>query len=85
MELSQNVNWQQYCQSKNGTYQKHVREACRLEKDQYAGAHGFRGNYVQELEKTLEKKGIDTDLITYLLTHELGHERRSMTRHYRSV
>ena len=84
-ELSQGIDWQHYCQSRGSTYQSHVKAACRSLGDEYGGAHGFRANYAQELRKKLEKKELTDKEIDRIITRDLGHERRSMARHYLSV
>ena len=84
-ELSASVDWQEFCQRHRGTYQKTVKAACRALGDEYAGAHGLRGNHSQELEKKLEERGLPEDEIELAITRELGHERRSMARHYLRV
>ena len=84
-ELSQGIDWKNNCQSKNSTYQAHVKAACRSLGDEYGGAHGFRANYAQELHKKIEGKGLEDKEIERIITRELGHERRSMARHYQSV
>ena len=84
-ELSKCVNWLEYCQQRYSKYQSHVKSACRSLKDEYQGAHGFRANYAQNLERQLEQKGLDREEIELTITRELGHERRSMARHYLSV
>ena len=84
-ELSQGIDWQQYCQSSGSTYQGHVKAACRSLGDEYGGAHGFRANYAQELRKKLEGKGLTDKEIERIITRDLGHERRSMARHYLGV
>ena len=84
-DLSQGVDWQQYCQSRGSAYQRHVKASCRSLGDQYGGAHGFRANYAQELRKKLEGKGLTDKEAERIITRELGHERRSMARHYLSV
>lgn len=85
MELSKGVNWQAYCQKRHSTYQSCVRSACRSLQDEYRGAHGFRANYAQTLEKQLQEKGLNEEECEKTITRELGHERRSMARHYLSV
>ena len=57
-ELSQGINWQQYCRRRHSPYQGHVKAACRSLGDEYGGAHGFRANYAQEMRKKLEKGGL---------------------------
>jgi integrase len=84
-ELSQGIDWQHYCQSRGSAYQSHVKAACRSLGDEYGGAHGFRANYAQELRKKLEGKGLDDKEVERIITRDLGHERRSMARHYLSV
>lgn len=84
-ELSEGIDWQAYCQYKDSPYQAHVKAACRSLGDEYAGAHGFRANYAQELRDKLEGKGFTAEEIDLIVTRELGHERRSMARHYLSV
>jgi integrase len=84
-ELSKGINWQHYCQKKDSPYQAHVKAACRSLKDEYAGAHGFRATYAQELRKKLKEKGLTKREIDLIITRELGHERKSMARHYLSA
>jgi hypothetical protein len=84
-DLSQGIDWQHYCQSRGSTYQSHVKAACRSLGDEYGGAHGFRANYAQELRKKLEGKGLTDKEIDRIITRDLGHERRSMARHYLGV
>ncbi len=84
-ELSEGVDWQAYCQSKDGTYQGHVKAACRLLGDIYGGAHGLRANHAQELRKKLEAEGLTAEEIELIITRDLGHNRRSMARHYLGV
>ena len=84
-ELSQGIDWQKYCQSRGSTYQSHVKAACRSLGDEYGGAHGFRANYAQELHKKLEGKGLTDKEVERIITRDLGHERRSMARHYLGV
>ena len=61
-ELSQGIDWQQYCQSRGGAYQRHVKAACRSLGDEYGGAHGFRANYAQGLRKKLERKDLTSSI-----------------------
>jgi len=84
-ELSQGIDWQQYCRRRHSPYQAHVKAACRSLGDEYGGAHGFRANYAQELRRKLEKKGLTDKEIERIITRDLGHERRSMARHYLSA
>ncbi len=42
-------------------------------------------NYAQELRKKLEGKGLTDEEIERIITRDLGHERRSMARHYLGV
>ncbi len=84
-EFSQGIDWKQYCQSRRGPYQRHVKAACRSLGDQYGGAHGFRANYAQNLRKKLEGKNLTDKEIDRIITRDLGHERRSMARHYLGV
>jgi len=84
-ELSQGIDWQKYCRRRHSPYQGHVKAACRSLGDEYGGAHGFRANYAQELHKKLEGKDLTDKEIDRIITRELGHERRSMARHYLSV
>jgi len=84
-ELSQGIDWQKYCQSRGSTYQSHVKAACRSLGDEYGGAHGRRANYAQGLHKKLEGKGLTDKEVERIITRELGHERRSMARHYLGV
>jgi integrase len=84
-ELSKGVDWQHYCQQKDSLYQAHVKAVCRSLKDEYAGAHGFRATYAQELRKRLKDRGLTKEEIELIITRELGHERKSMARHYLSV
>lgn len=84
-ELSKGVNWQEFCQKQDSHYQGNVKAACRSLGDEYAGAHGLRANYAQELREKLKEKGFSKEEIELIITRELGHERRSMARHYLSV
>jgi integrase len=84
-ELSQGIDWQQYCRRRHSPYQSHVKAACRSLGDEYGGAHGFRANYAQELHKKLGGKGLTDKEVERIITRELGHERRSMARHYLGV
>ena len=84
-DLSQGIDWQDYCQSRGSAYQAHVKAACRSLGDEYGGAHGFRANYAQELHKKLEARGLEDKEVERIITRDLGHERRSMARHYLSV
>jgi integrase len=84
-ELAEGVDWQAYCQSKDSAYQGHVKTACRSLGDIYGGAHGFRGNHAQELRKKLEAEGLTSEEIELVITQDLGHNRRSMARHYLGV
>ena len=84
-ELSQGIDWQKYCRRRHSPYQGHVKAACRSLGDEYGGAHGFRANYAQELHKKLEGKDLTDKEIDRIITRELGHERRSMARHYLGV
>ena len=84
-ELAEGVDWQVYCQRKDSPYQGHVKAACKSLGDSYAGAHGFRANHAQELRKKLEAKGLTAEEIELTITKDLGHNRRSMARHYLGV
>ena len=84
-ELSEGVDWQEYCQSKDSAYQSHVKAACRSLGDIYGGAHGLRANHAQELRKKLEAEGLTAEEIELIITRDLGHNRRSMARHYLGV
>ncbi len=84
-DLSEGIDWQEYCQKKNGKYQAHVRlAACELE-DEYQGAHGLRANYARNLRRILEEMGLEPEQMEAIITRDLGHERRSMARHYLAV
>ena len=80
-ELAKGIDWQEYSR---GVYQSHVKAACRALKDEYAGAHGFRGVYSQELNKKLKAEGMPLKKREQRVTEDLGHNRRSMARHYLS-
>ena len=84
-ELAEGINWQTYCQRKDSPYQGHVKAACRSLGDSYAGAHGLRANHAQELRKKLEAEGVTAEEIELIITQDLGHNRRSMARHYLGV
>ncbi len=84
-ELSRGIDWQYYCRRRHSPYQAHVKAACRSLGDDYGGAHGFRANYAQELRKKLERKGLTDKEVERIITRDLGHERRSMARHYLGV
>ncbi len=84
-ELSKGIDWQQYCRRRHSPYQADVKVACRSLGDEYGGAHGFRANYAQELRKKLEGKGLTDKEVERIITRDLGHERRSMARHYLGV
>ena len=84
-ELAEGVDWQEYCQSKGSPYQGHVKAASRSLGDSYGGAHGLRANHAQELRKKLEAEGLTAEEIELIITQDLGHNRRSMARHYLSV
>jgi integrase len=84
-EISQGIDWQQYCRTRHSPYQAHVKAACRSLGDEYGGAHGFRANYAQELRKKLDEKGVTDKEVERIITLDLGHERRSMARHYLGV
>jgi integrase len=84
-ELAEGVDWQEYCQSKDSPYQGHVKAASRSLGDSYGGAHGLRANHAQELRKKLEAEGLTAEEIELIITQDLGHNRRSMARHYLSV
>jgi integrase len=84
-ELAQGIDWQAYCQDKHSPYQGHVKAACRSLRDIYAGAHGLRANHAQELRKKLEAQGLSPEKIELIITQDLGHNRRSMARHYLGV
>jgi integrase len=84
-ELAQGVDWQEYCQRKDSPYQGHVKAACKSLGDIYGGAHGLRANHAQELRKKLESEGLTAEEIELIITRDIGHNRRSMARHYLSV
>ena len=84
-ELSKDIDWKSYCQRKGAPYQAHVKGACRSLADEYAGAHGLRANYAQQLCRKLEGKGSTTKETERTITRDLGHERRPMARHYLRV
>jgi len=85
MTFCEGIDWQKYCQKKNGKYQTHVRlAACELE-DEYQGAHGLRANYARNLRRILEEMGLEPEEMEAIITRDLGHERRSMARHYLAV
>jgi integrase len=84
-ELGDGVDWKAYCQSKDSPYQGHVKAACRSLGDSYGGAHGLRANHAQELSKKLEADGLTAEEIELIITQNLGHNRRSMARHYLGV
>ncbi len=84
-ELAEGIDWQEYCRRKNSPYQGHVKAACRSLRDIYAGAHGLRANHAQELRKKLEAEGLTAEEIELIITKDLGHNRRSMARHYLGV
>jgi integrase len=81
-ELAEGIDWQAYCQDKDSPYQGHVKAACKSLGDSYAGAHGLRANHAQELRKKLEAEGLTAEEIEIVITQDLGHNRRSMARHY---
>jgi integrase len=84
-ELAEGIDWQAYCQDKDSPYQGHVKAACKSLGDSYAGAHGLRANHAQELRKKLEAEGLTAEEIELVITQDLGHNRRSMARHYLGV
>jgi integrase len=84
-ELAQGINWKAYCQRKDSPYQGHVKAACKSLADIYGGAHGLRANHAQELRKKLEAEGLTAEEIELIITQDLGHNRRSMARHYLGV
>jgi integrase len=84
-ELAEGINWQAYCRRKDSPYHGHVKAACRSLGDSYAGAHGLRANHAQELRKKLEADGLTAEEIELIITQDLGHNRRSMARHYLGV
>jgi hypothetical protein len=84
-ELAEGIDWKAHCQRKDSPYQRHVKAACRSLGDVYGGAHGFRGNYAQELRKKLEAQGFTAEEIELIITRDLGHNRRSMAKHYLGV
>lgn len=84
-ELSQGIDWQNYCRRQHSPFQAYVKAACRSLGDEYGGAHGFRANYAQELRKKLEGKGLTDKEVERIITRDLGHERGSMARHYLGV
>lgn len=84
-ELAKGISWKEYCQRKGSPYQGHVKGACRSLRDIYGGAHGFRANHAQELRKKLEDEGLTAEEIELIITRDLGHNRRSMARHYLGV
>ena len=84
-ELAEGINWQSYCQRKDSPYHNHVKAASRSLGDSYAGAHGLRANHAQEFRKKLEAEGLTAEEIELIITQDLGHNRRSMARHYLGV
>jgi hypothetical protein len=84
-ELADGIDWQAYCQRKDSPYQGHVKAACKSLGDSYGGAHGLRANHAQELHKKLEAEGLTAEAIELVITQDLGHNRRSMARHYLGV
>ncbi len=84
-ELAEGIDWQAYCRRKNSPYQGHVKAACRSLRDIYAGAHGLRANHAQELRKKLEAQCLTAEEVELIITKDLGHNRRSMARHYLGV
>ena len=84
-ELADGIDWQAYCQRKDSPYQGHVKPACKSLGDSYGGAHGLRANHAQELHKKLEAEGLTAEAIELVITQDLGHNRRSMARHYLGV
>ena len=84
-ELAKGISWKAYCQRKDSPYQGHVKAACRSLGDIYGGAHGLRANHAQELRKKLEAEGLTAEDIELVITQDLGHNRRSMARHYLGV
>ncbi len=84
-ELAEGVDWQAYCQGKDSPYQGRVKAACRSLRDIYGGAHGLRANHAQKLRKKLEAEGLTAEEIELIITQDLGHNRRSMARHYLGV
>jgi integrase len=63
-------------------YYKDIKAVCSRLKEMYAVAHGFRANYSQALARRLENEGLPDDKIELVITREMGHNRRSMARHY---
>jgi hypothetical protein len=80
-KLAHGVDWQEYS---HGVYQGHVKAACRSLHDEYCGAHGLRGVFSQDLDKNLKEKGVPKEERELAITKALGHNRRSMARHYTS-
>ncbi len=78
-ELCNNVNWKDYS---TNVYQDHVRAACRSMHDEYHGAHGLRATFSRDRNEVLKKHSIPDEEREYLITRYLGHNRRSMARHY---
>ena len=83
--LADGVDWKAYCQRKDSPYQSHVKAASRSLGDSYGGAHGLRANHAQELRKKLEEEGLTPEEMELVVTQDLGHNRRSMARHYLGV
>ena len=84
-ELSQGIDWQNYCQSRGSVCESHVKAGMPVSRRWIRRRPGFRANYAQELRKKLEGKGLTDKEIDRIITRELGHERRSMARHYLNV
>jgi hypothetical protein len=78
-ELCSKVNWKDYSRH---VYQDHVRAACRSMHDEYHGAHGLRATFSRDRNEMLKMHNVPEEEREYLITRYLGHNRRSMARHY---
>lgn len=67
------------------SYYVDLKQAVQKSGEVYTGAHAFRVNYAAGRFQELIEKGYSEQEADRLLTRELGHNRVSMSRYYRSL
>lgn len=67
-----------------GAYRRSLRSAANKTGQEYAGrgTHGLRWNFAQDRLDTLIAGGVVHEVALAVVSHEMGHERASITLHY---
>jgi hypothetical protein len=63
-------------------YRQSLKEAAQQSGQNYNGSHGLRWNYAQQRFSELQANGVSYEKALGVVSHELGHNRIEITRHY---